>query len=114
MGWGGYEDPRERKAAEEAREKMEQAQALEDGRTEALCTAIVEGLGLVANAILVAAGKAPLGAAEVCCQSPQVCGAEPGDCEGAPAGPLAADLTDERVDPELDGLLDQGDGTPEQ
>jgi hypothetical protein len=56
MGFGGYQDPVERAAAAEAARRAGEARALEDARTEALAAAIVEGLGLVANAILAAAG----------------------------------------------------------
>lgn len=65
MGWGGFTDPREQAAANEAAAKMAQARAAEDSRTEALATAIIEGFGLVADAIRAAAGApaGPLGAA---------------------------------------------------
>lgn len=56
MGWGGFEDPAEAKAAAEAAEAMNRRAAESDARTEALATAIVEGFGLVAQAILAAAG----------------------------------------------------------
>lgn len=134
MGFGGYRDPIEAKAAREAAEKMAEQQQFEDSRTEALCTAIVEGFGLLAQAILAAAGKSALGLPgpggeedlpDVCCQSPALCGAEPGTCEGAPSAPSeAAEVPDagaepwqepqaEPADAELDGLLDHGGQAPE-
>lgn len=59
MGFGGFVDPKERAAAEQAAEAIESARARADAHTEALATAIVEGFGLVANAILTASGRAP-------------------------------------------------------
>jgi hypothetical protein len=56
MAWGGFEDPAERKAAAEAADAANRRAAESDARTEALATAIVEGFGLVASAILTAAG----------------------------------------------------------
>lgn len=96
MGWSGYEDPREKKAADEAAQKMAEAQQLEDGRTEALCTAIVEGLGLVAHAILAAAGIHAPGVLD----DFSAAAAGPDDIIGRPQ---------EVADPDIDGLLDQGD-----
>lgn len=60
MGWGNFVDPREAAAAHEAAEAMAAQRAMDDDRTEALATAIIEGFGLVADAILRAAGMPPL------------------------------------------------------
>jgi hypothetical protein len=60
MGFGGYQDPMERAAAAEAARRAGEARALEDARTEALAAAITEGFGLVASAILAAAGLRPM------------------------------------------------------
>lgn len=56
MGWGGFTDPAEQAAANEAAAKMEQARAEADGRTEALAAAILEGFAMLATAIRAAAG----------------------------------------------------------
>lgn len=60
MAWdtpAGWQDPKEAAAAAEAAEKMAAARAEADARTEALANAIRDGFGVLADAILVAAGQ---------------------------------------------------------
>lgn len=56
MGFGGFEDPKERKAAQDAVAAMEAQRALADAQTQVLADAIREGFGMLASAVLTAAG----------------------------------------------------------
>lgn len=108
MGWdnGRYQDPAEAKSAAEAAEAMERRAAEADARTEAMATAIVEGFGLVAQAILAAAGVSGLRAPED--TDPRLVGYDHAAMRVA-AG-LDHPAEDERED--LAALLDGGDDTP--
>jgi hypothetical protein len=56
MGFGGFVDPKERAAAQEAAAAMEKQRALADAHTTALCEAIRDGFATLASAIVAAAG----------------------------------------------------------
>lgn len=58
MGFGGYQDPLERRAAAEAAEAMEAQRALADSQTAALCEAIRDGFATLSSAIVATFGTA--------------------------------------------------------
>jgi hypothetical protein len=59
MGWGSeFQDPAEKRAAQEAAEAMAAQRAAEDARNDMLAGAIVQGAALLADAVLAAAGIA--------------------------------------------------------
>jgi hypothetical protein len=61
MGWGGFEDPAEQRAAAKAAEAMAAQRATADAQTQILAEAIRDGFAVLAEAVLVAAGATPTG-----------------------------------------------------
>lgn len=93
MSWSqGFQDPAEARAAAEAADRMNAAQAGEDARTEALAAAIVEGFSLVASAVLTASGHRPMmnGLGQLAQGDPEGAAAEPPDSSD-PLGDLLGD-----------------------